>query len=104
MEFQKLPSGAYPRTPHRSLHLRCSFRKSVSIYPRSAPEDGPINGGGGGGGGGLKATVYGILLYKHTNKIPGELLRKNMISSHVKRSPLLWLHNKSRLSQQKAIK
>ena len=92
MEFQKFPGGAYPRTPHRSLHLRCSFRKSVSIYPRSAPEDGPINGGGGGGG--LKATVYGILLYKHTNKIPGELLRKNMISSHVKRSPLSWLHNK----------
>ena len=28
----------------------------------------------------------------------------NMFSSHVKRSPLLWLHNKSYLSQQKAIK
>ena len=27
----------------------------------------------------------------------------NMFSSHVKRSPLLWLHNKSCLSQQKAI-
>ena len=28
----------------------------------------------------------------------------NMLSSHVKRSPLLWLHNKSRLSQQKLFK
>ena len=28
----------------------------------------------------------------------------NMLSSHVKRSPLLWLHNKLCLSQQKAIK
>ena len=38
----------------------------------------------------------------NTNEIPGELSRENMISSHVKitcyRSPLLWLHNKSRLS------
>ena len=30
-----------------------------------------------------------------TNEIPGELSREN-ISSGVKRSPLLWLHNKSR--------
>ena len=28
----------------------------------------------------------------------------NMLSSHVKISPLLWLHNKSRLSHQKTIK
>ena len=28
----------------------------------------------------------------------------NTLSSHVKRSPLLWLHNKLCLSQQKAIK
>ena len=27
-----------------------------------------------------------------------------MLSSHVKISPLLWLHNKSRLSHQKTIK
>ena len=33
-----------------------------------------------------------------------ELSRKNLISSHVKISPLLWLHNKSRLSHQKTIK
>ena len=31
-------------------------------------------------------------------------LGENMISSHVKRSQLLWLHNKSRLSQPKTIK
>ena len=37
--------------------------------------------------------------YINTNEIPGELSRENMISSHVKRSPLLWLHNKSRLLQ-----
>ena len=30
--------------------------------------------------------------------------KNNVFSSHVKRSPLLWLHNKSCLSQQKAIK
>ena len=28
----------------------------------------------------------------------------NNLSSHVKISPLLWLHNKSRLSHQKTIK
>ena len=47
--------------------------------------------------------------YINTNEIPGELSRENMTSSHVKitcylrtkRSPLLWLHNKSRLSQRK---
>ena len=47
--------------------------------------------------------------YTNTNEIQGELSRENMIftcensmlSSHVKRSPLLWLHNKSRLSQEK---
>ena len=39
----------------------------------------------------------------NTNEIPGELSRENMISSHVKRSPLLWLHNKSRRSQEKKI-
>ena len=38
------------------------------------------------------------------NEIPGELSRENLISSHVKISPLLWLHNKSRLSHEKTIK
>ena len=42
--------------------------------------------------------------YINTNEIPGELSCENVISSHVKMSPLLWLHNKSRLSHQKAIK
>ena len=37
--------------------------------------------------------------YINTNEIPGELWRENVISTHVKRSPLLWLHNKSRLLQ-----
>ena len=49
--------------------------------------------------------------YINTNEIQGELSRENMIftcennvlSSHVKRSPLLWLHNKSRLSQEKCL-
>ena len=36
--------------------------------------------------------------------MPDELLCKNMISSCVKISPLLRLHNKSRLSHQKSIK
>ena len=48
----------------------------------------------------LKIGVY----YINTNEIPGELSRENLISSHVKVSPLLWLHNKSRLPHQKTIK
>ena len=35
--------------------------------------------------------------YVNTSEIPSELSRENFISSHVKRSPSLWLHNKSRL-------
>ena len=35
-----------------------------------------------------------IVYYINTNEIPGELSRENMLSSHVKRSLLLWLHNK----------
>ena len=45
-------------------------------------------------------TIY----YINANEIPGELSRENLISSHVKISPLLWLHNKSHLSHQKTIK
>ena len=40
----------------------------------------------------------------NTNEIPGELSREKLISSHVKISPLLWLHNKLHLSHQKTIK
>jgi len=47
----------------------------------------------------LKKSIY----YINTNEIPGELSRENMISSHVKISPLLWLHNKSRVSQEKTV-
>ena len=51
------------------------------------------------------------IYYINTNEIQGELSRENMIftcennmlSSHVKRTPLLWLHNKSRLSQEKCL-
>ena len=39
----------------------------------------------------------------NTNEIPRELSRENLISSHVKISPLLWLHNKLHLSDQKTI-
>ena len=41
----------------------------------------------------LSLQVY----YMNTGEIPSELSRENFISSHVKRSPSLWLHNKSRL-------
>ena len=51
----------------------------------------------------LKANYIGYY-YINTNEIPGELSRENLISSHVKISPLLWLHNKLRLSYQKTIK
>ena len=45
-----------------------------------------------------------LFYYINTNEIPGELSRENMISSHVKRSRLLWLHDTSRLSQQQNVK
>ena len=52
------------------------------------------------------------IYYMNTNEIPGELSREkhdiftcenNMLSSDVKRSRLLWLHDTSRLSQQKKM-
>ena len=54
---------------------------------------------------------YTILFFKHQWNTRWGLVRKhdnftwenNMLSSHVKRSTLLWLHDKSRLSQQKTI-
>ena len=54
-------------------------------------------------------VVNVLFYYINTNEIPGELLRENMIPSHVKitcyvkRSPLLLLYNKLHLSQPKAI-
>ena len=55
---------------------------------------------------------YYLLLYKHQWNTRWPFARKldiftfenSMLSSHVKISPLLWLHNKSRLSHQKTIK
>ena len=38
--------------------------------------------------------------YISNSEIPSELSRENFISSHEKRSPSLWLHNKSRLWKQ----
>ena len=43
-------------------------------------------------------TLWNVFYYINTNEIPGELSRESLISSHVKISPLLWLHNKSRPS------
>ena len=40
------------------------------------------------------------IYYINTSEIPRELSRENFISSHVKRSPSLWLHNKSHLWKQ----
>ena len=37
LESKKFPGGSLPPNPLRSLRLRRSFWKSVSIYPRSAP-------------------------------------------------------------------
>ena len=48
----------------------------------------------------LRTLIY----YINTNEIPGELSRENLISSHVKISPLLWLHNKSRLSHPGGVR
>ena len=35
--------------------------------------------------------------------VPGELLHENTISSHVRRSPLLWLHNGAYQSKSKIV-
>ena len=48
--------------------------------------------------------VRTITSYINTNEIPGELSRENMISSHVKRSRLLWLHDTSRFRSKKNVK
>ena len=50
------------------------------------------------------AGLIHCFIFINTNEIPGELSRENLISSHVKISPLLWLHNKSHLSHQTTIK
>ena len=46
----------------------------------------------------IQAREIIVNYYVNTKEIPS-----SHASSHVKRSPLLWLHNKLRLSQQKAI-
>jgi len=55
----------------------------------------------------LKFVTKGLLdirvYYINTNEIPSEHLSENLISSHVKISPLLWLHNKPHLSDQKTF-
>ena len=54
----------------------------------------------------VPSFVFAVLFipnYINTNEIPGELSRENMLFSHVKISPLLWLHNESRLSQEKTV-
>ena len=46
-----------------------------------------------------------ILNSRRRRRKPNIFIRENnMLSSRVKISPLLWLHNKSRLSHQKTIK
>ena len=60
----------------------------------------------------LTIKTDNILLYKHqwntrwafTRTLDIFTCENNMLSSHVKISPLLWLHNKSHLSHQKTIK
>ena len=49
----------------------------------------------------LSTLVQYPFLFINTSEIPGELLRENVLSSHVERSPLLWLHKKSSLSKRK---
>ena len=60
----------------------------------------------------LNSFKYSFLLYKHQWNTRWAFARKldiftcenNMLSSRVKISPLLWLHNRSSLSHQKTIK
>ena len=62
----------------------------------------------------VQASVFMYYYYINTNEIPSELQRENLISSrvkitcyppasHMKISPLLWLHNKPRLSDRKML-
>ena len=56
-------------------------------------------------------SIYVLLLYKHQWNTKWALAWKldiftcenNMLSSHMKISPLLWLHNKPRLSDRKML-
>ena len=60
-----------------------------------------------------KVSTLISVYYINSNEIPGDLSCENMIPSHVKItimlfsnakiSPLQWLHNKSRLSQEKTV-
>ena len=50
------------------------------------------------------AMINIILLYVFTNEYQVSFRAKTFISSHVNILPLLWLHDKSRLSHQKTIK
>ena len=52
---KKIPGGACPRAPLEACSLGPLFRKSVSIYPRSAPE--------------TPAETSKILFYKWANGI-----------------------------------
>ena len=49
-------------------------------------------------------NVHNTFYYININEVPGKLSRENLISSHVKISPLLWLQYKSCLSHLKTIK
>ena len=46
---------------------------------------------------GSVSTCIILVYYINTSEIPSEFSCENFISSHVTRSPLSWLHNKSRL-------
>ena len=60
----------------------------------------------------MRVGYNNLLLYEHQWNTRWAVVRKldificenNMLASHVKISPLLWLHNKSLLSHQKTIK
>ena len=54
---------------------------------------------------GMPMKISAVKELINTNEIPGDIFThgNNMLSSHVKRSPLLWLHNKLCLWQQKNI-
>ena len=86
----------HPRKPHCTQFL--SSQKLAPLLPlkklKPSPDPQIIK----------FLTFDNLFYYINTNEIPGELSRENLISSHVKISPSLWQHNKSRLSHQKTIK
>ena len=87
------------------LLLVMTLTECASLSPYLIPSSRRVNGDG------QNRYIYIYILYEHQWNTRWAFARKhdiftrenNMLFSHVKISPLLWLHNKSRLSQDKTF-